>query len=109
MFRWRLVQEGGQRAGLPPRTLVTRERRGLSVRVWVPGGAPQFPQLPHLPRRRSPVWGRPHPPVGYSKLMQASLSVCGPPTFQNLVHYRKTRTERSKKAKNEKIVPPAVT
>ena len=86
----------GKGAGvhLPPRTLVTRERLGLSVlgfwqehpsslssHVWPAEG----PGLGGIPTR------------GYSKLRQPSLSFFeGTPFLKNLVHSRKAGTQARK-------------
>lgn len=81
----------GKGAGmhLPSRTLVARERLGLSVSIGVLVGAPQFPKLPCLAGRRPWSGGN---PKGLFQT-QPSLSFFeGTPFLKNLVHSRKART-----------------
>ena len=89
---------------LPPRTLVTRERLGLSVRVWVPGGAPQFPRLPHLPCRR-PRSGE--DPIPLLVIPNSCRQVClfvGPPLVKTWFATGKLEHTEVKRLKMRKLL-----
>lgn len=89
--------------GLPPRTLVTRERRGLSVRVWVPGGPPQFPQLPHLPRRRPRSGEDPSPLLVIPNSCRQVYLFVGPPLLKTWFTTEKLEQREVKRLKTRKL------
>lgn len=100
-FRWRLVQEGAE-GGSAPQNPGHQGKAGVVGEGLGSRRGTPVPSAPASAPQEAPVWGRPQPPVGYSKLMQTSLFV-GPPLLKTCFTTEKLEQREVKRLKTRKL------